>query len=258
MAVRTRFLQIGIAIVNVAIVALVFTSVWPFPSGEFKVDLPSTNDITWSYSRADGCIHVVAPFSIDNGWIYDVDDLAISYMVTNMSNVVLAQDVIRFDSIPAGRVTDSRMDFAFNITDFYNDGGLGMVFADDSLHFEIDVSCLYTMKLIKFEASYFADVPWDALIQEYDVTDVSFTGSQVVVDYFVTTSSMLRSLGNVPMTLMVYSDGTPLCNPILTDIDLGTRSEDSITFTPLVPPSLTGPYEVRFTVLGFQFSWEGP
>jgi len=83
MAARTRLIQLAIGIVNILIVALVFTSIWPFPSGNFKVDLPSPSDITWSYE--DGVAHIVAPVTIDNRWIYDVNDLAIYYMVRNYS-----------------------------------------------------------------------------------------------------------------------------------------------------------------------------
>jgi len=253
MAVRTRFLQIGISLVNIAIIALVFTSIWPFPSGEFKVDLPNANDVRWSYS--DGNVTVIAPFTIDNGWIYDVNDLAVSYRVTNLSGNVLGQNVIRLATIAAGRVTDSQIDFTFNIAEFYDKGGLGMIFRDDSLHFDVDVSCLYTMKLIKFEASYQADVPWDALIRGYGVTDVAPTGvgTQLSVDYWIETSPVLASLGSVPMSLSVYDgSGNPLLYPpIAQTLQLGRNSSGTVTFTPTTIGA--PPYEVHFEILDFQF-----
>ncbi len=256
MAVRRAFLQIGITLVNVAIVVLVFTSIWPFPSGEFKVDLPSTNDVTWSYSN--GNIHVIAPFTIDNGWIYDVNDLVISYRVTNLSRVVLGQDVIPFETIPAHSVTHSQIDFTFNVTRFYEQGGLGMVFADDYLLFDIGVSCLYTMKLIKFEATYQAEVPWDALIQDYGVTSVAWVGTDLSVDYYIATSPMLAPLGSVPMMVSVYDgSGNPLLYPpIVQTVELGTNSSGTFTFTPMglgAPP-----YEVHFTIFDFQFVGRWP
>jgi len=237
--------------VNIAIVALVFTSIWPFPSGEFKVDLPDSNDVRWSYS--DGIIHVIAPFTVNNEWIYDVDDLEIGYRVTNQSDVVLADNVIRLGTLPAGRVTDSQIDFTFNITEFYQAGGLGMIFKDDSLHFEVDVSCFYTMKLIKFEASYQAEVPWDALIRDYGVTNISASGTTLYVDYFVDTSPMLAPLGSVPMMLSVYDgDGNPmLYPPIVQNLELGGNSSGQLAFTPATVGA--PPYEVHFEILGYEF-----
>ena len=252
MAVRTRFLQIGVALVNIAILALVFTSIWPFPSGEFKVDLPNSNDITWSYS--DGVVGVVAPYSIRNGWIYDVDDLAISYTVTNLSGKLLGQDTINVGTVAAGKVTSSHLDFSFNLINFYKEGGLGMVFRDDSLHLDVSVSCMYTMKLIKFDASYEAVVPWDALIQSYDA-NVTLSGSQVEVRYHIDTSPMLASLGLVPMTIWVNdTSGNLILNPPISQtIPLGGPYDGSFTFTPTMPIVPTSGIVVDFNLLGFSF-----
>jgi hypothetical protein len=256
MAVRKGFLQLGITLVNIAIVVLVFTSIWPFPSGEFKVDLPNTNDVQWSYS--DGIIHVMAPFTVNNGWIYDVDDLEVSYSVTNQSGVMLADNLIRIGTLPAGRVTDSQIDFTFNITELYEAGGLGMIFQDDSLHFVVDVSCFYTMRLIEFEASYQADVPWDALIRDYGVTDISASGTTLYVDYFVETSPMLAPLGTVPMRLSVYDDGgNPLLYPpVVQSLQLGRNSSGQLAFTPTTAGA--PPYEVHFEILGYEFVTRWP
>jgi hypothetical protein len=252
MAVRTKFLQIGIAIVNIAIVALVFTSVWPFPSGEFSVDLPSANDVQWSYS--DGNVHVIAPYTIHNGWIYDVNDLVLDYSVTNLERTTLSQNSIRIGTIPAGKVTSSHIDFTFNLTRLYGEGVLGMVFRDDSLHFDIGVTCFYTMKLIKFEASYQAEVPWDALIRAYGVSAPRWTGSSVAVDYYVETSSILAPLGSVPVILSLYDGNGNLLIPLMTQVlRLGTNSTGTLTFAPTTPSTLPSSLEVHFEVLGYQF-----
>lgn len=257
MAVRTRFLQIGIALVNVAIVALVFTSIWPFPSGEFKVDLPNANDVTWSYS--DGNVNVLAPFTIDNGWIYEVNDLSIRYSVTNMTGVLLGQDVIDIGTIPAGRTTTSHIEFTFNVTRLYNQGSLGMVFRDDSLHFDVGISCYYTMKLIKFDASYVADVPWDALIRAYGVTDIRW-GMPTQVDYYIETSRILAPLGSVPISVSVYDgNGTPLLYPPVTqNVQLGVNHTGTLTFTPLVPAAIPSSVEVHVQLLGYEFIMRWP
>ncbi len=256
MAVRTRFLQIGVALVNIAIIGLVFTSIWPFPSGEFKVDLPNANDVQWSYDLS-GAVNVNAPFTIRNGWVYDVNDLVITYRATNMSGNLLKQDVIRLGTIPAERVTSSQINFSFNLVELYDSGTLGMVFRDDSIHLDVGVSCLYTMKLISFEASYVTDVPWDALIRSYGAGTPTFSGTQISIPYHIETSHLLSSLGTVSATVTVYdSSNNQIFSPIAQTIVLGTNYSGTLTFTPTIPVSMPAYAMVR--LLGFEFRMAVP
>ncbi len=256
MAVRTRFLQIGVALVNVAILVLVFTSIWPFPSGEFKVDLPNANDVQWSYNP-NGTVNVVAPFTIHNGWIYDVDDLVIQYSVTNVSGHLLKQDTISLGTLPAERVTSSQILFSFNLIEFYNNGGLGMVFQDDTLHLDVMVSCMYTMKLISFEASYVADVPWDALIRSYGVSNWTVTGSLVSVSYWIETARILAPLGTVTASVTVLdSSRNAIYGPLVQSIVLGANYTGTLQFTPTIPSAL--PSYVVVEMLGYHFEMGVP
>ncbi len=251
MAVRARFLQIGIALVNIAIVGLVFTSIWPFPSGEFKVDLPSANNVTWDYSN--GLVNVSAPYAIHNGWIYDVNDLVITYRVTNVTGELLGQGNIDVGTIPADSVKTSSLNFTFDLIKFYNEGGLGMIFMDDTLRLEVGVSCMYTMKLISFNASYEAVVPWDALIRSYNAT-VSQNGSQLLVNYHLDTSPMLARLGTVPLVVWVNdTSGNPIASPVLQEVPLGGPYDGSFQLTPTIPVTPTTAIVVSFSLLGFHF-----
>ncbi|MGQ9587061.1 MAG: hypothetical protein ACUVT7_01585 [Thermoplasmata archaeon] len=249
MAARTRFLQLAIGAVNLAIVALVFTSIYPFPSGDFKVDLPSPNDIQWSYSN--GVVHVTAPYSIDNGGIYDIDDLTIGYRVTNLTSYVIAYDTILIGRIPAGRVTSDAIDFAFDLLALYNSGAQYMIFNDDLLNFYVEVSCFYTMRLIKFDANYRISVPWDALIQDWGVSGVSPwppSGPTFTVDYWLVTSDMLSTLPPADITLTLRDASGPV-RVIRQTVQLGGNYTGSVTFTGLT--SYNPPYSVEIQVMDF-------
>jgi hypothetical protein len=227
-------LQLAVAATNLIIVALVFTSIWPFPSGEIKVHLPSANEISWTYS--DGIVHVEAPYTIDNGWIYDIDDLSISYTVTNGSRSELAGQTIEVGSIPAGSVNSSELDFQFNLLEQYASGIDWMIFHDDMLYFHLEVSCWYTMKLIQFDATYEVSVPWDALIQGYGISGYSYsTGPpfSVSVSYWLNTSDLLRNLPPVPITVSYYGDDT-LMGSTQTTVQLGGHFDGTIS-TNLTP-----------------------
>ena len=248
MAARTRVLQLAVAVVNVVIVALVFTSVWPFPSGDFQVHLPSAHEISWTYS--DGVVHVVAPYSIDNGWIYDVQDLTLKYTVSNGTQSELAGQTIVVGTIPAGRITSSTLDFQFDLLEKYSSGIDWMVFHDDMLYFFLEVSCLYTMKLIQFDATYQVSVPWDALIQGYGISDYSYTigpPASVSVSYWLNTSSLLTSLSPAQVTASYYGDAT-LMGQTQTTISLGGSYDGQISMD--ITPALASSYTV---VLELQF-----
>jgi len=266
MAARIRLLQIAIATVNIAIVALAFTSVWPFPHGDFKVDLPSASEITWSYS--DGVVQVTAPFSIDNGGYYDVSNLTLHYAVTNFSGYSLANQMIPIGDIPAGRVTSSSIQFQFDLLRLFNDGALGMVFSDDLLKFVVDVSCSYTMKLVKFEASYQVSVPWDALIRSYEP---DWSGSHLPdsippimnlppysVEYWLNTSDILAGLPPAHVTLTLIGNTTGDLVSGSTTIPLGGDNHGIVVFDSssfLVYTDL--PYALRYDLRVADFVWSG-
>lgn len=199
MAASIRAVQAAIAVVNVVIFALVFTSLWPFPSGDFNVDLPSPNEVEWEYE--DGLVTVSAPYSIDNGGFYDVDDLVISYDVRNYSGDRINSGVIDIGTLPAGQVSADEIVFTFPLLTMYESGLSWMVFNDDFLDFAVDVSCYYTMRLVSFHAEYRVSVPWEALIQEAAVDEVRSEGGLLLVDYHVATSGILDGVAYLDVYL---------------------------------------------------------
>ena len=214
MAGRTRALQVSVAAVNVVIFILAFTSIYPFPAGDFDIDLPSPNDIIWEYD--DGLVTVTAPFSIDNGGFYDVQNLVLEYTVTNYSNQPIADETIVVGNLKAGDVTSGEIVFELDLVSLYERGITWMIFNDDLLNFVVDVSCYYTMKLVKFEATYSVSIPWDALIQDVSVVDARFdpSSSDIIIDYRVATSDILS--GSTTVTATLYEDGVAVSQTVET------------------------------------------
>ena len=258
MAARTRLLQLAIAVVNIVIAALVFTSIWPFPSGDVKVDLPSANEVQWTYQS--GVVHVTAPFTIDNGGFWDIEDLTIKYEVTNYSLVPLVDDTINIGTIKVGGVVSSHLDFEFDLIALYNQGATWMVFNDDMLNFLIEVSCGYTMKMVKFAATYHVSVPWDAIVQSYGVLDYMVTPTgplptdpvSVSLQYWLTTSDLLRLLPSAQVDLAIKGNSTPLAQT-QTTVQLGGNRTGAIDmgFTQLLDPGTTYTIEMSVEFGGF-------
>ncbi len=227
MATRTKMLHVAVALVNFLIFILAFTSIYPFPAGDFKIDLPSPNEVLWEYEA--GVVTVTAPFSIDNGGYYDVDDLVIAYEVTNYTLTPIAEDTIELGTMKAGAVSDGEMVFSFDLVRMYEQGLTWMVFNDDLLNFVVEVSCYYTMKLVEFDARYAVSIPWDALIQEVAVDDVSFDPSlmELTVDYTVATSDILT--GNALLTASLMS-GSSVVTEATQTVSLGRMFYGTLVF----------------------------
>jgi len=264
MAARIRLLQMAIAAVNIAIVVLAFTSIWPFPHGDFKIHLPSPNEVTWTYS--DGMVHVTAPFSIDNGGYYDVRDLTLDYIVFNSSRYpMIDPKTIPIGDIPAGQITSSQIDFQFDLLRLFNDGAVGMVFTDDLLTFVVDVSCGYTMDLVKFEATYQVSVPWDALIRSYG-PDWSRSNLPIPLTnpppyyaaYWLNTSDVLAGLPPAQVTLTLIGNTTGTLMSGSTTIELGGDNYGTVVFDSSAILQYTDvPYALRYDLRVADFVWTG-
>jgi len=258
MAARTRLLQLAVAVVNIVIAALVFTSIWPFPSGDVKIDLPSANEVQWTYS--DGVVHVTAPFSINNGGFWDIEDLTVRYEVTNYSQESIVDQTIPIGTIGVGDYVSSYLDFEFDLLELYSRGVTWMVFNDDMLNFYIEVSCGYTMKMVKFGADYQVSVPWDALVQSYGILDYTYTSTgtlptdpvSVSIEYWLTTSDMLSSLPAAQVDLAFRGNSTTLAQT-QTTVQLGGNHSGTISmdFVPLLDPNATYFIELSVQFAGF-------
>jgi hypothetical protein len=243
MAVRTRVLQLSIALVNLSLIALAFTSIWPFPHGDFKVHLPQAKDVTWSYEN--GLVQVSAPYSIDNGGFYDVDNLVISYSVTNNTRYQLAGDTFDLGKIPKGTISPGSLDFTFDLLGFYRNGTQWMIFNDDILNFDIHVSCYYTMKLVKFDASYSTGVAWDALIRSWAIekpSSLPTLGTPYPINYWLNTSDLLHGLPPAHLNLSI-SRGSQLLGFGLSDIQLGGDQRGVVNVN-LLPGTIVLPGDV--------------
>jgi len=248
MAARTRLLQLAIAVVNIVIAALVFTSIWPFPSGDVKVDLPSASEVQWTYDN--GVVHVTAPFSIDNGGFWDIEELTVRYEVTNYTQDLIIEDTKEIGTIAVGQLVFSNIDFEFDLLQLYNQGITQMVFNDDMLNFFVEVNCGYTMKMVKFDATYQVSVPWEALIQDYGlVGDPYFSLGpplELTVNYSLTTSNLLSSLPPAQITVSYFADAN-LMGQGSTQIQLGGTSEGTVTMS--ITPELATTYMIEIEVL---------
>ncbi len=259
MAARTRILQLAVAVVNLSIVALAFTSIWPFPSGEFQMHLPKANDVKWSYEN--GLVHVIAPYSVHNGGVYDVDGLAVSYSVTNDSGHMLSAKTFNIGTIPKGSTHASSLDFTFDLLALYNGGAQWMVFHDDVLNFEIHVSCYYTMKLVKFGASYNADVAWNALIRSWSIekpSSLPAASTPYNAHYWLNTSDLLAGLPPAQVNVSLFGGGH-LLGYGTSEVQLGGDHTGIVAMTvlPSFFSSVYGNYTFSYKIMVLDFLLTG-
>ena len=257
MAARIRLLQLAITAVNLVVAALAFTSIWPFPNGDFKIDLPSPEEVTWVYD--DGILHVTAPFSIDNGGFYDVDNLTIVYNVTNLENERITDGTHAIPTIVAGGSINSVLDFTFDLLQMYNSGMTDMVFNDDMLRFVIDVSCFYTMKLVAFQAIYHVDVPWEPLIQDFGIdwgaSNLPPDAPPYSLVFWLETSDMLSLVPPADLTLTVIGTTSGPLATGTTTITLGGNHSSAVVFDTTDLMSYTSFDAIQYDIDVGGFQW---
>jgi len=227
-----RILQISITVINIAVAALVITSIYPFVTDNFQVHLPDDSDVGWYYD--DGVVTLSAPVGITNGGFYDVTDVRLHVEVENMTGFKICDSVSEWGTIQAGSEFMELLEVSVDVLELLESGAYWMLFNQDYLDVMIEFNCKYTLGLIKFDAYYQVAVPWDGLIQ-----DISFGSPELVnssgeyhvrVPYSITTDQILSGLGD--FGLEIYNDMSS--NPIASSfeqISLGTEYDGELVLS---------------------------
>ena len=161
----------------------------------------------------------------------------------------------------AGQVTPGSIDFVIDLFQMYQDNVQWLIFNDDMLDFHIDVSCYYTMKLIKFEADYHSSVVWNALIEGWGVRDISFpdpmnyTGEPVTVYYWLNTSETLSVVSAARLNVSLLGDGE-LVGWGETLVPLGDHYDGYVSVAFLPTMYSRSSFELRYSIDigGFHFA----
>jgi len=199
-------LRIFIVLFNIAVAALVLTSIWPFAMGQFQIDLPDDDDVEWFYE--DGIVTMVAPIRITNGGLYAVRDVNVTVTVTNSSDFVIVNSTEYWGTIKAGSDISRSITLSIDVNQLIESEAYWMIFNPDYLDVEIFLKCKYTLKLVKFRATYQITMPWDGLIR-----DMGFGSPQIVnasgnyslrVPFYVWTNELLSGRGSFSAT--AYND----------------------------------------------------
>lgn len=229
-----RVLRIVISIMNMIIAALVITSIWPFATGEFSVDLPQADDIDWGY--AGGHLTLSAPVTINNGGFYNIDDVTIHSLVTNSTKFELINETERWGRIPAGSVFGETVNFSMDFEELLTSGAYWMIFNSDFFDIEITISCRYTLGLIGFSAEYKLPYDWDGLILDLgfprgELASPSPGVYEIEQPYYIWTNSILSGYGgDFSLELREESTGDVIASS--TDhIELGRNYSDSLILT---------------------------
>lgn len=219
---------------NIAIATLVITSIWPFATGEFSVDLPQAEDIVWSY--AGGLLTLSAPVTVYNGGFYNIDDVTIHSLVTNSTKFELINETEQWGGIPAGAVFGETVNFSIDFEKLLASGAYWMVFNSDFFEIEITISCRYTLGLIGFSAEYKLPYNWDGLIIKMgflrgELNSPSPGVYHIEQPYYIWTNNILAGYGG-DFSLELREETTGKFVASSTDhIELGRNYSDSLILT---------------------------
>jgi len=229
-----RLLRIVISIVNIAIAVLVITSVWPFVTGGFSVDLPQLDDIDWGY--AGGLVTMSAPVTVYNGGFYSIDDVVIRATVTNSTGFELINVTENWGRIPAGSVFGENVDFSIDLQRLVSSGAYWIIFNSDFFEIEMTISCRYTLGLIGFSAEYNLPYSWDGLIidmgfERGELISPSPGTYQISQPYYIWTNSILSGYGGDFTVELRNASSGALTASGTEHILLGQNYSDSLILT---------------------------
>lgn len=229
-----RILQICITLVNIAVAAIVITSILPFSMGQFQVTLPENEqDVDWHYSN--GIVTLSAPIGIDNGGFYAIRDVMLHVSVTNSSGFVIVNSTEDWGTIYAGEDFAGAITISFNLIALIEAEAYWMIFNPDYFEVEIVFNCKYTFKLVKFRATYDMIIPWDGLIRDIGYHNPSLVNQSgnysLNVSYYVWTNELIP--GNGGFSTLIYNDTSadPIAASGTEQIAFGTNHSDELSLS---------------------------
>ena len=214
MSTAYRILRISISMINIAIMVMIILAAWPFVTGDFGVDIPSQNDVDWSYS--DGNITVSAPIGIRNGGFYDINDVVVKMSVQNETHYSIVNSINDWGTISAGSHVNRSVVFTVDLKKLLADGSTYMIFHPDSFVVDVEISAKYLLGLIIFTADYQVVYPWEGLILGMGFGTPSLynhTGTYgVQVPYYLNTNHLLAGFGGDFAVSLKNGAGTSIAN----------------------------------------------
>jgi len=232
MSAAYRILRISISMVNIAIIVMIILAAWPFVTGDFGVDVPTKDDVAWSYS--DGNITVSAPIGIRNGGFYDINDVNVTMSVKNETHYSIVNSYNYWGTISAGSHVTRSVVFTVDLKKLLADGSSYMIFHPDSFVVDVEINAKYLLGLIQFTADYQVVYRWDGLILGMGFQAPSLyndTGTfGIKIPYWLNTSRLLVGLGGDYSVSLKNGIGMNIANTSQ-HVDLGKNYSSNLSLS---------------------------
>ncbi len=192
-----QMLRIIISLVNIAIVFMIILAAWPFVSGDFGVDVPTQNDVAWTYS--DGKITVAAPIGIRNGGFYSISNVMVTMRVENITHDSIVNSTNNWGTIAPGSHVNRSVVFTVDLKKLLANGSSYMIFHPDAFIVDVNIRANYLLGLISFDAAYQVRYPWSGLIHGMGLGSMSLYNQSgtygLRIPYYLNTNTLLAGLG---------------------------------------------------------------
>lgn len=228
-----RMIRIIISLANIVVAAIIVTSIWPFVTGDFSVDLPNQSEVDWSYSN--GIATISAPVSIHNGGFYDIEDVKIFITVTNSTEFEIINSTDDWGIIRASSNFHETVEFSIDLGKMLSSGSAWMIFHPDFFDVHLLITCKYTWKLIGFSADYAIPINWDGLIRDIGFGTPTLDNStlghlRVIQPYYIWTNSLLAGFNGNFSAVLRNATNSNLIASSSDDIDLGINYSGELVF----------------------------
>ncbi|MCG7843801.1 MAG: hypothetical protein MIO90_00030, partial [Methanomassiliicoccales archaeon] len=124
-------------------------------------------DSEWSFD--DGVVTMNAPMIVENNGFFDIDDVAVKFVLMDQNGKVLVRSDSDGTDIPAGGRTALDLGISLDLNDISRDELANIIFNGSDLRFEIGISAKYSLDLVRGSVTATSDLNWDPMVRDMDI-----------------------------------------------------------------------------------------
>jgi hypothetical protein len=158
--------RLGILAIKLIVVLIVILSIAPLLVGDISIDLTGEGS-DWSVDN--GVLALNSPLVVENHGFFDLNDVAVEFVLLDQNGEVLFRSESDGTDIPAGGSTDLDLSIELDLNDLSRDELKDMVFNGSDLRFEVGISAKYSWDLVRGSVTATSDMDWEPMVRDMDL-----------------------------------------------------------------------------------------
>ncbi|MFO8110457.1 MAG: hypothetical protein R6U17_08085 [Thermoplasmata archaeon] len=202
-----------LAVIIMFVLAIYSSFLNPLINRSPFVELPSEDDIDWSFDEETLLVETV--LTMENDGFYEMQDIQMDFDLFGFDRT-LYSETVSVESLGIGEKRDEPMSFAINLNDFDDDEIEEFVFNRCDFKVSTRMTAKYPLSLMQLKMAYEETIQWDGVVLslEFDHERAFVNslpdqeGSVLTIPFEVETNDLLEGDANVFITMYDQSKDT--------------------------------------------------